>query len=257
MGAKPATYAHLSLLMGPDGKKLSKRHGDTAMSAYKAAGYMPEAMNNYLALLGWSAGEEDDDIASLDEMVSRFDLSTVSKNPAIFDTKKLEWMNGVYVRAMGDEDFADLTRPDLETALDRSLTEDEEQRFAAILPLVKERTKLLPEAAPQALFLFTSIDEYDEASWSKVMETPEAPIALDGAAVALGELDEWTTETIDVALRGMLDLNEMSARKGLQPIRVAISGSTVSPPLFESIEILGKDETLSRIAAARSVLDVS
>jgi len=256
MGADPATYAHLSLLMGPDGKKLSKRHGDTAMAAYRTAGYLPEAMNNYLALLGWAAGEEDDDVASLSEMVGRFDLSTVSKNAAIFDAKKLEWMNGVYIRTMDDAEFASLTRPDVEAELGRALTADEEQRFQAMLPLVKERTKALTEVAPQVTFLFRPLDGYDEASWTKVMEGPEAPVALAGARAALDGLTEWTTESIDGALRGMLEANELSARKGFQPIRVAISGSTVSPPLFESIEILGKDESLSRIdAASRAIAE--
>ena len=256
MGAEPATYAHLSLLMGPDGKKLSKRHGDTAMSAYRAAGYLPEAMNNYLALLGWAAGEEDDDVASLDEMVGRFDLATVSKNAAIFDAKKLEWMNGVYIRAMGDEAFASLTRPDVEAALGRELTAEDEQRFGAVLPLVKERTKVLTEVAPQIMFLFSDLAGYDETSWAKVMEGPEAPIALAGARTALDSLSEWSTDSIDEALRGMLEANELSARKGFQPIRVAISGSTVSPPLFESIEILGRDESLSRIdAASRAIAE--
>ena len=250
MGAEPATYAHLSLLMGPDGKKLSKRHGDTAIAAYRTAGYLPDAMDNYLALLGWAAGEDDDDIAALDEMVERFDLSTVSKNAAVFDVKKLDWMNGVYIRTMSDEDFADLTLPDLEAALGRGLDAADEERFRAILPLVKERTKVLSDVVPQILFLFGPLDGYDDASWQKVMEGPEAPVALAGARVALSEVEDWTTESIDGALRRMLEVEELSARKGFQPIRVAISGSVVSPPLFESIEILGRDETIQRIDTA-------
>jgi len=250
MGAEPATYAHLSLLFGPDGKKLSKRHGDTAMAAYRTAGYVPEAMNNYLALLGWSAGDDDDDVASLDEMVGRFDLSTVSKNAAVFDHKKLEWINGVYIRAMDDSDFAAATRPDVEAALGREFNQEDERRFLAVLPLVKERTKVLTEVTPQIMFLFRPLDGYEETSWAKVMDGPEALIALEGATVALADLDEWTTGSIDAALRRMLEATGLSARKGFQPIRVAISGSTVSPPLFESIEILGKDESIGRIDAA-------
>lgn len=250
MGADPAIYAHLSLLFGPDGKKLSKRHGDTAMAAYRTAGYLPEAMNNYLALLGWSAGEDDDDVASLDEMIERFDLSAVSKNAAVFDHKKLDWINGVYIRAMDDTDFAAATRPDVEAVLDREFDQEDERRFLAVLPLVKERTKVLTEVAPQIMFLFRPLDGYDETSWAKVMEGPEAPTALEGARSALAEVDEWNTESIDAALRRMLEVNDLSARKGFQPIRVAVSGSTVSPPLFESIEILGKDESIGRINAA-------
>jgi glutamyl-tRNA synthetase len=253
MGADSATYAHLSLLMGPDGKKLSKRHGDTAMSAYREAGFLPEAINNYLALLGWSLGD-DEDVASLDEMISRFDLSTVSKNPAVFDPQKLEWLNGVHIREMSDEEFAARTLPGVEAALERSLTEGERAMFLAMVPHVKERTKLLPEVADQVRFLFSDIDEYDEKSWSKVMDKPEGPLALDAATAVLVDLDPWMTGTIEAALRGMLESTGLNARKGFQPIRVAISGSTVSPPLFESLEILGKPESLLRIATARALL---
>ncbi len=253
MGAEPATYAHLSLLMGPDGKKLSKRHGDTALSAYKKAGYLPEAMNNYMALLGWNIGD-DETIASLDEMIERFDLSSVSRNPAVFDPKKLEWMSGVYIREMDDATFMAETLPIVEAAAGRSLSKEDRERYARLVPLVKERTKLLAEVGAQARFLFVDIDVYDEASWSKVMDVEEGPVALDGALGVLKGLEPWTTDAIDMALRGMLETLSLSARKGLQPIRVAVSGSTVSPPLFESLDILGKSETLSRIEKARALL---
>ena len=253
MGGDPAIYAHLSLLMGPDGKKLSKRHGDTAMAAYREAGYLPESMNNYLALLGWNIGD-DETIASLDEMVKRFDLATVSKNPAVFDPKKLEWMNGVYIREMDEAEFMAVTLPLVEDAVGRTLSDEDRARYARLVPLVKERAKLLPEVASQARFLFVDIDEYDEKAWSNVMAVDEGPVALDGAIAALEDLDPWTTETIDAALRIMLEERELSARKGLQPIRVAISGSTVSPPLFESLDILGRDETLARLRTARAAL---
>lgn len=253
MGGEPATYAHLSLLMGPDGKKLSKRHGDTAMAAYRKAGYLPEALNNYLALLGWNPGE-DDTILPLDEMVDRFDLSTVSKNPAVFDPKKLEWMNGVYIREMADEEFAERTLPVVEREIGRALTPDERDVYMALVPLVKERTKLLPEVGAQARFLFTPVDGYDEKAWKKVMAVDEGAVALDGALAALEDLEPWTTEAIDAALRSMLEDESLSARKGLQPIRVAITGSMVSPPLFESLELLGRDETLDRIRRARATI---
>ena len=140
----------------------------------------------------------------------------------------------------------------VEQSLGRPLSPAEHAKLSAVVPLVKERTKVLPEVPGQVRFLFEPLDGYDEASWEKVMTTPEAPIALDGATTALGPLDEWSTDAIDEALRGMLAERELSGRKGFQPIRVAVSGSTVSPPLFESLEILGKDESLARIADARS-----
>lgn len=253
MGAEPATYAHLSLLMGPDGKKLSKRHGDTAMGTYREAGFLPEAINNYLALLGWSLGD-DEDVASLDEMISRFDLGSVSKNPAVFDPQKLEWLNGVYIRNMGDNEFMEKTLSSVEADLGRALSEPERAQFLEMVPHVKERTKLLPEVAGQVRFLFTEIDEYDDKSWATVMDTPEAPVALDAVISVLSDLDPWTTESIEAALRGMLAETGLNARKGFQPVRVAISGSTVSPPLFESLEILGKPTTLARLQTARALL---
>jgi glutamyl-tRNA synthetase len=253
MGATPATYAHLSLLFGPDGKKLSKRHGDTALAAYREAGYLSEALNNYLALLGWNVGD-DETIVALDEMERRFELSTVSKNPAVFDHKKLEWINGTYIREMSDEAFMAVTLPLVAEGICRELSDEDRARYAKLVPLVKERTKLLTEVAGQARFIFVDIDEYDEKSWQKVMAVEEGPVALDGAIAVLGSLDEWTTESIDVALRSMLETTGLSARKGFQPVRVAISGSTVSPPLFESLEILGQPETLRRLQSARALL---
>jgi glutamyl-tRNA synthetase len=190
----------------------------------------------------------------MDQMVERFSLSDVSKNPAVFDPAKLEWMNGVYIREMTDDAFVAITRPLVEEDLDRGLVAEEVDAFEMMAPLVKERTKLLADVPDQARFLFVAPTTYDDTAWAKVMETPEGPVALDGATDALAGLSDWSTEAIDVALRSMLESNELSARKGLQPIRVAVCGTTVSPPLFESIDILGREETLTRIAAARALL---
>ncbi|GMQ93653.1 MAG: glutamate--tRNA ligase [Acidimicrobiia bacterium] len=253
MGAEPATYGHLSLLMGPDGKKLSKRQGDTAIGAYREAGFLAGAINNYLALLGWSLGD-DVEVASIDEMVARFDMKDVSKNPAVFDAQKLEWLNGVYIRAMSDDEFVACTLSSVQDVLGRTLTEAERLQFVEMAPLVRERTKLLPEVADQVCFLFTNVVQYDEKSWSKVMVGPEAPAALDAAISVLSGLDPWTTESIEAALRGMLEVTGLNARRGLQPIRVAVSGSMVSPPLFESLAVLGNAKTLTRLKTARSLL---
>ena len=248
MGAERATYAHLSLLMGPDGKKLSKRHGHTAIKAYRDEGYLPEAVVNYLALLGWSPGDDDTVIAVAD-MVDRFDLSTVSKNPAIFDTDKLQWMNGVYIREMAAEAFVAAVRPGVEQHLGRGLSYDDAATLAEIAPLVQERTKLLTEVPPQVAFLFGDI-EYDEKSWQKVMTKDGAAEAVAGAVERLGQVDFWSIESVEAALRAMLEELELSARKGLQPLRVAISGSSVSPPLFESIAALGRERSIARLEAA-------
>lgn len=248
MAANPPMYGHLALLMGPDGKKLSKRHGHTSLNAYRQGGILPEAMVNYLALLGWSPGE-DETIVALDDMIERFDLNEVTKNPTIFDNDKLEWMNGVYIRELDTADFVERVEPLVAAHLGRSLDGGEHSQLVGIAPHVQERAKRLTEVAEQVAFLFGDV-MYDEASWEKVMTKDEAAVAIPAALAALGTIEEWTTENIENALRNMLAETELSARKGLQPIRVAISGSTISPPLFESIEVLGRDEAVARLERA-------
>jgi glutamyl-tRNA synthetase len=253
MGAEPPRYAHLSLLMGPDGKKLSKRHGHTAIGAYRGDGYLPEALVNYLALLGWNPGE-DDTAVSIEEMVKRFDLDSVSKNPAIFDTEKLDWLNGLYIRGLTAADFTEHILPMVEADLERPLDTDERSILETIAPLIQERTKLLPEAAEQVRFIYADI-AYDDDSWKKVMTKDEVPLVLDEASRRLTALDTWQTEEIETALRSMLADLDLGARKGLQPLRVAVSGSTVSPPLFESMEAMGRERTLERLAVAGARLE--
>lgn len=246
MGAEPPIYAHLSLLMGPDGKKLSKRHGDTALHAYRQGGFLPEAFVNYVALLGWNFGD-DETVFTRSEMVERFDLSDIQKNPAVFDNEKLTWMNGVYIRELGIDEFIARTLPAVEVDLGRSLDEAERETYRTIAPLVRERMKVLTEAPDQVRFLFVTDLEYDTASWDKVLTKPDVRAALETALARLGELGEWTTPSIEGALRAMLAELELSAGKGLQPVRVAVTGSSISPPLFESLEALGRSRSLARI----------
>ena len=253
MGAEPPQYAHLSLLMGPDGKKLSKRHGHTAISAYGEEGYLPAAVVNYLAMLGWNPGEDDTAI-SVEEMVSRFDLDTVSKNPAIFDTEKLDWLNGVHIRSLNPADFTAQILPLVEADLGRALDADERATLESLAPLVQERTKLLPEAAAQVRFVYEDVG-FDDDSWEKVMIKEEVPAVLADASLRLSNVEPWETDAIEQALRAMLADLDLKAGKGLQPLRVAVSGSTVSPPLFESIEALGREKTLERVAAATARLE--
>lgn len=252
MGAPRPAYAHLSLLNGPDGKKLSKRHGDTALRAYRDAGFLPQAMINFLAILGWSPGD-DEEIVPLATMVERFDLAAVSRNPAVFDVAKLEWMNGVYLRDLTGEAFAAAALPLVEADLGRALAAGERASFDAVAPLVQERAKRLTEVAPQVRFLYTDAIEYDEASWEKVMRG-EAGTALAAAEEALAAVSDWQVAAIEEALRGMLTATGLAAGKGFQPIRVAVTGSSVSPPLFESLAALGRERSLQRIAAARARL---
>jgi len=248
MGAELPTYAHLSLLNGPDGKKLSKRHGDTAIRAYRQAGFLPVAVVNFLAILGWSPGD-DEEIVPVAEMVERFDLGAVSKNPAVFDTTKLEWMNGMYIRQMSPGEFSARLGVLVAADLGREPSVDETQSLVDLAPLVQERAKLLTDVASQVRFLFVEEVEYDDESWEKVMTTPEARVSLLGAASALATA-EWTHDGVEAALRAMLEQQELSARRGLQPLRVALTGSSVSPPLFESIVAVGRRSTVARFETA-------
>jgi glutamyl-tRNA synthetase len=208
-----ATYAHLPLLLGTDGKRLSKRHGAKGITEYIEAGYLPQALVNYLSLLGWSPAG-DVTIVSVDDSVRQFDLADVSTNPAVFDQSKLA-------------------------------------------PLVQERTKLLTEVGPQVSFLFADEIEIDPASWEKAMGSAEAGVVLEAASSDLDLLANWDHDSIESALRSMLDRLGVHARKGLQPLRVAVTGSTVSPPLFESMAILGKRTTLARLQEAHHRLSAT
>ena len=249
MGAGEPVYAHLPLLFGSDGKKLSKRHDASSLTDFRDAGYLPDAVFNYLCLLGWSVDGETT-IFSRDEAVAAFDLADVSKNPATFDPEKLEWMNGEYIRAMDPARFIELVVPFVEEAVGRELDEAELSRFEEISPLVQERTKLLPEAGEQVTFLFNEIDEYDEKSWDKVMTKDGVADVLAAASQRLGTLETWTAEAIEESLRAMLAEMEIGVGKGLQPMRVAVTGSSVSPPLFESMSVLGQEKTIARLDAA-------
>ena len=253
MGGPVPTYAHLPLLFGPDGKKLSKRHGDVSLKAYRQGGYLPEAMFNYMCLLGWSY-EAETTVFTREQAVERFDLGAVSKNAAIFDPEKLEWMNGVYIRALDPADFIARALPLIEDGLGRELTGAEREQVAALGPLVQERVKLLTEVPDMMSFVFEGALSYDEKSWHKVMETETTPAALDAALGRLTAVEEWAASAIEAELRAMLDELALNARKGLQPIRVAVTGSTVSPPLFETLEVLGRDVTLDRLRTARAKL---
>lgn len=246
MGAPVATYAHLPLLFGPDGKKLSKRHGDVSVRAYRELGILPEAMFNYLALLGWSY-EADVTVFTRDQAIERFSLADVSKNPAVFDPAKLEWMNGVYVRELPAPEFAERSLPYVEARLGSPLSDSARDQFARLAPLVQERVKSLSEVPPMVDFVVRDTLDYDEKSWRKVLGHESAPGVIAAAIERLDAVEEWSHDEIEVALRGMLEALGINARRGLQPVRVAVTGSSVSPPLFESLEVLGKQRVLDRL----------
>lgn len=250
MGGEVPTYAHLPLLFGPDGRKLSKRHGDVSMKAYREGGYLPEAMFNYMCLLGWSF-EAETTVFTREQAVERFDLNAVSKNAAVFDREKLEWMNGVYIRDLDEAEFIQRSLPFVEKDLGRELIGAERGQLTRLGPLIQERVKLLTEVPGMVGFVFSTALEYDEKSWRKVMGAETAAGALEAAYVRLQAVEDWQAADIEATLRAMLEDLELNARRGLQPIRVATTGSTVSPPLFETLEVLGRAVTLERIESVR------
>jgi len=249
LGAPIPQYAHLPMIWGPDGKKLSKRHGATSVEAFQDEGIIPEALLNYLALLGWSLDGETT-VIDADMLTENFSLERISKNPAIFDTPKLEWLNGVYLRDMDAGDFAKRMVGILE-AEGLSSFEDYESRkdwYHELAPLVNERIKLTTEIVPMVRFLFVDGVEVDENARTKVLDKEGATEAIAAARNALAERS-WDMPSIEAALQVLPEQLDAKPRFVFQPLRVAITGTTVSPPLFESIALLGREKTLARLDA--------
>jgi glutamyl-tRNA synthetase len=238
VGAELPVYAHVPNVNGPDGKKLSKRHGATGVDEFRKSGYLPDALLNFLALLGW-APDGETTIMSRDELVARFGLDRVSSSPAQFDYAKLDWINGVYMRAMNADDFAHA----LVLWLGEQGYEWDAELVRKAAPLVQEKIQRLDEFPGFAGFLFHDV-EPDRAALDG-----GAPV-VSAARDALAGLEPFTAEAIEAALRGVLEGLGLKPRQGFAPIRVAVTGSKVSPGLFESIELLGREKTLQRLTAA-------
>jgi len=247
LGVDVPTFAHLSMIWGPDGKRLSKRHGATSVEAYAEMGYLPEALMNYLALLGWSLDGETT-IIDAKTLTENFSLDRISRNPAIFDVEKLEWINGVYIREMTAEQFVERMLPWLAGAGLASADDVAERRewFERLAPLVSERIRRMDEIAPKVGFLFAE-PEIDESAREKVLAKEGAGRALAAASDALARC-EWTAGSIEAALRELPEQLGLKAKAVFQTVRVGITGSTVSLPLFESLELLGRERALARLA---------
>jgi glutamyl-tRNA synthetase len=242
-------YAHLPLIMGPGGGKLSKRHGAVSVEEYRDAGYLPAAVVNYLALLGWAPPDERD-VLSLDELVAAFDLSRVHQAAATFDPQKLEWLNGEHIRMLT---LSDLTAAVLPFARDRYGARLDVRVFEAAVALAQERATTLVQIAEQAAFLFTPDDELviEDESWEKVTRIEKAAEVLD-AVIAHVEVCEWTVDGID--LRAAVDALGVKARKVLPVVYAAIEGRAAGLPVFDAIFLLGRDSALQRLRLARERL---
>jgi len=250
IGAPPPRYAHLPLLHGPDGKKLSKRHGAASVQELRDAGYLPEAVRNYLALLGWGT-VDDTTLMSTEELIERFEIERVGRASAVFDEQKLRWMNGRFMRELNPETYErrlgeHLARSDPEAAQAFEAADAHRRRVAC--EAVREKAQTLEEAWPLIRFLFCEPVD-DPKAWKKVMRA-EAGELLSAGREALTDVDPFEPEQLEKALAAVLEGAEVKPGRLYQPIRVAITGSTVSPGIFESLAALGRDASLARIDAA-------
>jgi glutamyl-tRNA synthetase len=254
LGHEVPAFAHLPMIWGADGKRLSKRHGATSVEAYRDEGYLPEGLLNYLALLGWSLDGETT-IVSADTLAASFSLDRVSGNPAIFDAEKLDWMNGVYIRELAPAQFAARMTPWL---ADAGLASAEELSargpwLEALAPLVSERVKRLDEIAPMVRFLFVDEVQIDPQAGATVLAAPDAADVLRECERVMAALPDFEHSSIEAALRTVPEALGVKPKVVFQILRVAETGSTVSLPLFESLELLGRERALARLRVALPV----
>ena len=239
-------FCHLPLLFGPDGKKLSKRHGDTSVQSFRDKGILKDAMFNYLCLLGWSPGEDlekfDRDLA-----IERFDFKNVLPHSAIFDDKKLMWMNGLYIREKESKDFEKESISYIQKTLSRDLFEDELLRLNKILPSVQERIESMVDIAAQVMFLLDEPYEVNSEEWNSV-NSEEAQEYLFELRNELISLEDFTLSNIEETMRSLIKKLDLKPKGGFQATRVAITGTKISPPLFESIYALGRETSIARLA---------
>jgi len=238
IGADLPAYAHVPLLNGPDGRKLSKRHGAITVEDFRAQGYISEAMVNFLALLGWSYDDRTE-IMSREELVERFSLERVGKSAAVFDYDKLTHLNGVYLRALPPDEYA----ARLVAYLREQGYEWDEELVRRVAPLVQEKIATLGEFPAFAGFFFARVQPEDETGDGAV---------LPAATEALASVEPFEAERIEEALRALAERLGLKPREAFQPIRLALTGSKVSPGLFESLEVLGKEESLARLGGRGS-----
>ncbi|MFB9620226.1 glutamate--tRNA ligase [Brooklawnia cerclae] len=257
LGWDEPAYAHMPLLRNTDKSKISKRKNPAArLLWFREQGYLPEALRNFLQLLAYPPASDDQEVASFDEFVADFDWAKVSTVGPIFDTKKLDWLNGHYIRSLSDDELADrIVEHALYSGRWQEATPERVALVRAATPLVAERLVTLSDALPKMDFLFTADDEvvYDPAAIAKLPE--QAPRVVDVAVEALSGLGEWTQPAIEACLReALVDGLGLKPKFAFGPVRVGVTGALVSPPLFESLEVLGRDASLARLRRFRATI---
>ncbi|HEY3374304.1 MAG TPA: glutamate--tRNA ligase [Candidatus Aquicultor sp.] len=274
LGYEVPEFGHLPMILGSDKTRLSKRHGATAVESYRDDGYLPYALINYLALLGWGFGDQT--IFSEDELIQKFSLEGVGKSPAVFDPAKLDWLNGVYIRELSVDELAEKLKVFLKNAgiIPQAPVSEEEDYalkgdrgldlgryndawYRRLAEIVRERMVKLSEIVGLADFFFRKV-EYQPEAVEKVLKKEGVPDILRKSLEVLADTSfEFSSEEIEKHLRGFAEETGMKARFVLQPIRVAVTGRTISPPLFETIELLGRETTLERLSEAISLLEMA
>jgi glutamyl-tRNA synthetase len=249
LGWSVPIMAHIPLIHGPDGSKLSKRHGALGVDAYRAMGYLPAAMRNYLVRLGWAHGDQE--IFTTEEMIAAFDLAAIGRSPARFDFAKLENLNGHYIRATADSDLLAAMEELLPhiaggQELASKMTPALRSKLLTAMPALKERAKTLVELFDSTRFLWASrpLDLNDQA---KALLTPEAKSCTTALLPELATIEDWTPEAIETVVRGYAERAGLKLGAVAQPLRAALTGRTTSPPIFDVLAVLGKDESLARL----------
>lgn len=257
LGYEPPEFAHLPMIMGPDRAKLSKRHGATAISEYEEEGYLKEALLNFMVLLGWSLDDKTE-VMPVQTIIDNFYLERVSKSAAIFDQEKLLWMNGMYIRELSADKLADRMMPFLERDLPPELLPVDRDYLLKIAPLIQERIKRMDEAAGMTKYFFRANEEYDpDTLVQKGMERDGTTTALKAALADLEGADDFQHEGLEQLLGATGERLALSRRQFFGALRVAATGQAVSPPLFETMEVLGKDRVLQRLRSAVERLGVA
>jgi glutamyl-tRNA synthetase len=244
LGANPPVYAHVPMILGQDGKRMSKRHGAVAVTEYRDAGYLPHAMLNYLVRLGWSHGDRE--IFSIEEMIDLFDIPSVHRSAAVFDPDKLLWMNYEYIKGSSPEELRTHSRGFFAA---QGIDIDREANWREVLEANRERSKTLLELVERSRFFYVAPAGYDDKAARRHFADPAKQV-LEDAAGRFRKLDAWQTEPIHASIRAIAEARDLGLGKVAQPLRIAVAGQPVSPPIDQTLTILGREETLRRLEAA-------
>ncbi len=247
----PPLFAHMSMTLGPDGARLSKRHGATAVIDYRTQGYLPDALVNYIAFLGWSPGTTQE-IMTREELVKEFTIERMGKSANIFDYEKLLWINGEYIRMLTVDELAGMVLPYLRDAgyVGENPSPEEMAYITAVVGLEQERLRTLAEVTEVTDFFFTDSVNYDEAAWNKIMTQDHIRSYLDNLGMKLKDIEPWAAADIEAMMRQLAEELGLKTAQAFHPLRVAVSGRMQGPGLFEIVEVLGRNRVVKRVTQA-------